>query len=76
LHVVHSCNPRWNSWTSVLQFYRKPFSTLVFKIRKNLRKKTLEPILEYHIVEQKNEGRKLDNNSSLRRLKFMPQKLD
>jgi hypothetical protein len=27
-------------------------------------------------VKQKNEGRKQDKNSSLRRLKFMPRKLD
>jgi hypothetical protein len=39
---------------------------------KNLRIKKPESIREQHFVEGKNEGRKLDNDSSLRRLEFMP----
>ncbi len=36
--------------------------------------KKLESIHEYHFVERKNEGRKRDKNSSLRRLEFVPRK--
>jgi hypothetical protein len=36
----------------------------------------LEYIHEKHFVEQKNEGRKPDKNSSTRRLEFMPRNLD
>jgi hypothetical protein len=44
---------------------------------KNLRnKKTRGCILELHFVEWKNEGKKPDKISSLRRLKFMPRNLD
>jgi hypothetical protein len=53
-------------------FKGKPDSTLVLKIqaKKNLRNE------KYHFVERKNEGRKLDKNSSLRRLEFMPRNLE
>jgi hypothetical protein len=36
----------------------------------------LESIDEYHCVERTNEGRKLDKNPNLRRLKFMSRNLD
>ncbi len=53
-------------------FYRKLYSTLVFKINiKNSEKQEKQ-----HFVEQKNKGRNLDKNSSLKRLKFMPRNLD
>jgi hypothetical protein len=38
--------------------------------------KQLEPIHEWHFVEQENEGRKPDKKSSLLRLECMPRKLD
>ncbi len=38
--------------------------------------KKLESLHEQHFVERKNESRKPDKNSSLRRLKFMPRNLN
>jgi hypothetical protein len=58
-------------------FYRKPYSSLVLKIRKKIREtKKLESIHEYHFVERKNESRKPGKNLSLRRLEFMPRNLE
>jgi hypothetical protein len=55
-------------------FYRKPYSTLVLNIhtKKSTKQKELESLHEKHFVERKNEGRKPDKNSSLRRLEFVP----
>jgi hypothetical protein len=51
-------------------FYRKPGSTLPFKLHtKNGKTRQLESIDEYHFVEPKKRGWKPDKNSSLRRLK-------
>jgi hypothetical protein len=58
-------------------FKRKPYSPLVFKILTKVQKtRKLESIHELHFVEWKNEGRKPDKISSLRRLEFMPINLD
>jgi hypothetical protein len=59
-------------------FYRKSYSTLVFKIhtKKIPETRKLQAIHEKHFVERKNEGRKPDNNLSLRRLEFKPRNLD
>jgi hypothetical protein len=38
-------------------------------------RRKLESIHEYHSVERKNEGRKPDRNSSLRRLEIKPRNL-
>jgi hypothetical protein len=53
-------------------FYRKPYSTYK-KIRETGK---LKSIHKKHFVERKNEGRKPDKNSSLRRLEFMPRNLN
>ncbi len=53
------------------------FSSFKKILTKNPRnKKKLESINEKHFVEWKNEGRKLDKNSRLRRIEFMPRNLD
>ncbi len=60
-------------------FLRKPGGTYSgFKkcIQKNLRTRKIESFRGEHFVESKDEGRKPDNNSSLRRLEFMPKNLD
>jgi hypothetical protein len=54
---------------SLLWFFR----TLYKKLRET---RKLESIYEKHIVEQKNQGRKPDKNSSLRRIEFRPRNLD
>jgi ribosomal protein S21 len=52
-------------------FKRKSYSTLVLKIHKKIRKtRKFASIREKHLLERKNEGRKPDKNSSLRRLEF------
>jgi hypothetical protein len=68
LHAMHS--PFSSSPDG---FYGKPYSTLVQKIRETRR---LESIHEQPFVEWKNESRKPDKNSSMRRLEFMPRNLD
>ncbi len=55
--------------------------TILFCDFKNLYKKIretrkLKSFHEKRFVERKNEGRKLDKNSNLRRLEFMPTNLD
>jgi hypothetical protein len=52
-------------------FERKLYAFLVLSI--NTKKSAKQ---EYHFVERKNEGRKLDTNLSMRRLEFMPRNLD
>ncbi len=49
------------------------FNKYIQKIRETIK---LEFIREKHFVERKNEGRKPDKDSSLRRLKFMPENLN
>jgi hypothetical protein len=67
LHAIHSL------YTTGV-FYWKPYSTLVLITpRKKIHEtRKLESFHELQFGEQKNEGRKPDKNSSLRRLKFMP----
>ncbi len=62
LHAIHSLSTR------------KSDSTLVLKIltKKICETRKLESFREWHLVKRKNEGRKPDKNSSLRRLEFVP----
>ncbi len=81
---------RWNSWTSIWEKTRGFCSTTIHRVStdgflkenqtilygfKNTSKKNLRNE-KYHFVERKNEGRKLDKNSSLRRREFMPRNLE
>ncbi len=64
-----------------LFYWRFLKKTILLSRLKNLYKKIcetrkLKSIHEKHFVEQKNEGRKSDKNSSLRRLKSAPRNLD
>jgi hypothetical protein len=60
-----------------LRILKKTNSSLVLKSFQKIREtRKLKSIHEQHFVEMKNEGRKPDKNSSLRRLKFMPRNLD
>jgi hypothetical protein len=65
LHAVHS--PFY--W----RILRKPYSSLVLKLlTKKIREtRKLEYFHEKHFVKRKNEDRKPDKNSSLRRLELM-----
>jgi hypothetical protein len=57
-------------------FYRKPYSALVKNSIQKIREtRKLESIHEWRFVEQINEGRKPEKNSSLRSLEFMPRNL-
>jgi hypothetical protein len=61
-------------------FYGRLKITILFSGFKNFYKKSTKqenssPFLKI-IFERKNEGRKPDKNSSLRRLEFMPRNLD
>jgi hypothetical protein len=67
LHAIHSPF-YWRMLTKTILF-SGPYK----KIRKT---RKLESIHKYHFVERKNEGRKPDKNSSLRRLEFLPRNLD
>jgi hypothetical protein len=60
LHAIHSPFYWW--------ILKKAILFLGFKnpCKKILETRKIESILEYHFVEQKNEGRKPDKNSSLR----------
>jgi hypothetical protein len=56
-------------------FHGTLYSTLLLKINiKNLRNKKMKSIRDKHFVEQKNEARKPNRNSSLRRLEFFSQR--
>jgi hypothetical protein len=58
-------------------FYIKTYSTLVLMILTKIREtRKLKSVHEKYFVERKNEGRKLDKNSNLRRLELMPRNLD
>jgi hypothetical protein len=70
IHAFHSLF-NWQILQKTIPY--SGFKTPYKKIRET---RKLESIHEKHFVEQKNEGRKLDKNSSLRRLKFMPRSLD
>jgi hypothetical protein len=70
LSAIHS--PFYWRYLKKTIFYSGNFNTYN-KIRE-IRK--LESIHEQHFVERKNESRKPDKNSSLRRLDFMPRNLD
>jgi hypothetical protein len=61
-----------------LSFYWRIFKenqTLLY-IRKICDRRKLKSFREYHLVEGKNEGRKRDKNSSLRRLAFTHRNLE
>ncbi len=70
LHAIHSPF-YWRILKKTLLYsgFNNPYKKF-----HNTRK--LESIHEQHFLEQKNEGRKSDKNSSLRRLEFMPRNLD
>ncbi len=69
----YSQSPFW--YWRIFKENHTPLMVLLIltKIRQT---RKLESIHEYHFVERKNKGRKLDNNSSLRRLEIMPRNLD
>ncbi len=64
LHAIHSV-----STNGFLKENQTLFWFSKYK-QKNLRNE------KYHFAERKNEGRKLDKNSSLRRLEFIPRNLE
>ncbi len=71
LHAIHS-SFYWRIFKQTILFsgFKNPYK----KIRET---RKLESIHEKHFVERKNEGRKPDiENSSLKRLEFMPRNLD
>jgi hypothetical protein len=61
----------WRILTEIILFcgFKKPYK----KIRETRKPKSIH---EKHFVERKNEGRKPDKDSSLRRLEFKPTNLD
>jgi hypothetical protein len=68
LHATH--NPFYR------RILKKLFSGFKNPYKKIPETRKLENIHEKHFVERKNEVRKPDKNSSLRRLEFMPRNLD
>jgi hypothetical protein len=76
--------PRNNKTVYMLHspfYWRILKKTILLSAFNNPYKKTpetikLESFHETHFVERKNEGRKPDESSSLRRLEFMPSNLD
>jgi hypothetical protein len=70
LHAIHSL------------FYWRILKTTIFSYgfkiphEKIHETRKLEYIDEYHLVDQKNVGRKPDKTSNMRKLKFMPRNLD
>jgi hypothetical protein len=53
-----------------------PFSGFKNPCKKIFETRKLDSTYEWHFVERKNEGRKPEKNSSLRRLEFMPRNLE
>ncbi len=69
---LESFSPCYSQSLLPTDFYRNPHSTLVFKyIQKTWNKKPRDYSWK-HFVGQKNENRKPDTNSSLRRLEWTP----
>ncbi len=70
LHAIHNFLYRWILQKILLCYGFKTPCKSIREIKK------FNSIHEWHFVEQKNEERKPDKDSSLRRLKFMPRKLE
>jgi hypothetical protein len=64
-----------NSMLFTVPYWRILKKTIPFSGFKKVLTRKLEYIHELHFVERKEEGRKQDKNSSLRRLEFMSRKL-
>jgi hypothetical protein len=60
--------------SSTGRFQRKPYSTLVKNLTKKSPKQENSTYLRKAFCRTKNEGRKPEKNSGLRRLEFLPRK--
>ncbi len=71
--LCHAIRSPFFWWILKKTIFFSGLKVLIQKIRETRKFKSIH---KWHFIEQKNEGRKSDNNSNLRRIDFMPRNLD